>query len=145
MKLSTQSRYGVRALLELAKAYGSEPVKRKDIARIQGLSDPYLENILIALKRAGLLRAIRGAAGGFQLARPPDAINLWEIAMVLEGTMAPVDCLEKPGRCDRSGVCGARYAWKKLHDAQRQALASLTLEDLLRQESSDPKAASYDI
>jgi Rrf2 family transcriptional regulator, cysteine metabolism repressor len=130
-KLSTKSRYGTRAIIEIAKSYGKKPVKRKDIAKSQGLTESYLENILITLKKSGILGTIRGAQGGYVLKRPPGEIDLLEVMRVLEGSLAPVECLERTAFCDRTAICVARGVWKELMDAQERVLGSVTLQDLL--------------
>jgi Rrf2 family protein len=131
MKLSTRCRYGTRALVEIARNYGGGPTKRKDIARAQGLSQAYLENILSVLKSQGLVKTTRGADGGFVLSKAPTSITMLDIVQALEGSIAPVDCLDDPTGCDRAGRCGARKAWKKLHDAQVKVLSGITLMDLV--------------
>jgi Rrf2 family protein len=131
LKLSTKSRYGTRAIIEIAKGYGKAPVKRKDIVKSQGLSGSYLENILIVLKNSGILETIRGAQGGYVLKRPPCEIDLYEIVRVLEGSLVPVECLENFAVCGKTATCQARRAWKDLMDAQEKVLRSITLQQLL--------------
>jgi Rrf2 family transcriptional regulator, cysteine metabolism repressor len=130
-KLSTKSRYGTRAIIEIAKSYGKAPIKRKDIVKSQGLSGPYLENILIALKNNGILVTIRGAQGGYTLQRPPREINLYEVVRVLEGSLVPVECLKSAAVCKKTATCAARSAWKELMNAQEKVLRSITLQNLL--------------
>lgn len=141
MKVSTRCRYGVRAMVEIARNYGKRPTKRREIARIQEISSGYLEAILLALRGAKLVSAARGSEGGFTLQRPPSSITMLDMVVALEGSIAPVDCVERPGSCDRSG-CGAHMGWKKLYDAQLAALSSVSLADLVAAQSSSP---SYDI
>ncbi|MDD5672536.1 MAG: Rrf2 family transcriptional regulator [Chitinivibrionales bacterium] len=134
MKLSTKCRYGLRAMVEIAKVYGRSARKRKDISKTQGISHGYLENILIALKSARLITTVRGASGGFSLALPPASITLYEIVGALEGSISPVECVENPTLCDRASNCVARTVWEKLHNAQKAVLTALTLADLLEME-----------
>ena len=131
MKLSTRTRYGMRAMIEIAKNFGKGPTKRRDITKTQGISHSYLENILIALKTKGLVSTVRGAEGGFVLEKPPSQVTLLEIVTALEGSIAPVDCLDQPGLCERTPRCAGRFAWKKLYDAQTEVLSSMTLESLI--------------
>jgi Rrf2 family protein len=131
VKLSTKCRYGMRAMVEIARRGGRGAVKRKDITAAQGISHGYLENILIALKSHKVIRTTRGANGGFILERPPSEITLLEIVLALEGSIAPVDCLDNPGVCERAGNCVARKVWKKLYDAQTKVLSEMTLQDVL--------------
>ena len=134
MKLSTKCRYGARAMLEIARRYNQGPVKRKDICQAQGISHAYLENILIVLKSFNLIRTTRGANGGFTLETDPSKINLYQIATALEGSIAPVECLDPGALCKKIGHCVTRKAWKKLYDAEVTALSSITLQDLLDME-----------
>jgi Rrf2 family protein len=131
MKYSTKCRYGMRAMYEIARQYRKSVVKRKDISRLQGISHGYLENILIGLKASHLIRPVRGANGGFELAKPPKDISMLAIIKSLEGSVAPVECVENPGVCERSGACPTRWVWKKLNNAQVAVLSGITLQDLL--------------
>ncbi|MBD3347414.1 MAG: Rrf2 family transcriptional regulator [Chitinivibrionales bacterium] len=131
MKLSTKSRYGVRAILEIAKNYEKVPTKRKNIVAKQNISDAYLENILIMLKNNGIIETVRGARGGYIINRPPSMITLMEIVGALEGSLAPVDCLDNPSLCSEVQHCPSRKVWKKLYEARRAVLEETTLQDLL--------------
>ena len=131
MKLSTRCRYGTRAMVEIARNYGNGPTKRKDIAKSQDISEGYLENILSSLKEQNFLTTVRGADGGFVLEKSPSQIKLVEIVTALEGSICPVECIEKPEVCDKVGRCVTRKAWQKLYDAQITALSEITLQDLV--------------
>jgi Rrf2 family protein len=131
MKLSTRCRYGVRAMFEMARHYKEGPVRRKDICEAQGITHAYLENILIALKAKKLIRTTRGASGGFVLESEPSKISLYDIVTALEGSIAPVECLDNKEICERVPHCAARKAWRRLHEAQAAVLRSITLQDLL--------------
>ena len=111
MKLSTRARYGTRALLDLAGHQGNEPVQLKDIASRQDISLHYLEHIIAPLVGAGIVRSIRGAHGGLQLIRHPGELKLSEVVRLLEGAMAPVECVSDPESCPRSDLCVTRQAW----------------------------------
>jgi Rrf2 family protein len=137
MQLSTKSRYGTRAMIEIARRCKNGPVKRKDISKIQGISNTYLENILICLKTNNLIRTVRGAKGGFVLDKTPSAINLLQIVTSLEGTMSPVECLENNFICEKTGYCATRKAWGKLYEAQKNTLKKITLQDLIDMESPE--------
>jgi Rrf2 family transcriptional regulator, cysteine metabolism repressor len=137
LKLSTKCRYGTRAIVEIARCYGRNPVKRKDIAESQGISEPYLVNILLALKNDSIIDTIRGAQGGYFLTRPPAEISLFQVVKALEGSVAPVECLEHKGVCDRVAGCAARKVWKELMEAQEKVLRSVTLQQLLDKEKTD--------
>jgi Rrf2 family protein len=139
MKLSTKTRYGVRAAIELARAYASGPIKRKDIASSQAISDAYLENILILLKNGRIINAIRGANGGYALSRAPAKVTLLEVVDALEGTEAPVECIDNADVCERSTGCLARDVWKQLHEARAKVLSGITLQSLLEKENGCDK------
>ena len=136
MKLSTKCRYGTRAMIEIGRHFKEGPVKRKDISRNQKISSAYLENILIALKAQNLIRTVRGANGGFTLDTSPEKITLHQIVRALEGATVPVDCVDAPEDCGRSGFCASRRLWQKLHDAQVAVLKGATLQSLIDAESS---------
>ena len=136
MKLPTSCRYGIRALLEIARHYGDLPVKRKEIAHNQVISSSYLENILLTLKNNNLIDSTRGARGGYILTRPPDEINLLEIFIALEGSSAPVPCLTNPSSCQRFDRCVTRTVWQELKIANEQVLEKTTIQDLLNREKS---------
>ena len=135
MKLSTNCRYGIRALLEIARHYGEPPVKRREIAHNQAISSSYLENILLTLKNNNFINSIRGAHGGYILTRAPDKINLFEIFSALEGSLAPVACLDNPLSCRRFDDCVTRSVWQELKTANEQVLKKTTIQDLLNREN----------
>lgn len=134
VKLSTRGRYGVRAALDLAIHYGKGPISLKDVAQRQSLSPKYLEQLLVALKRAGILKSIRGAYGGYELAKHPSEVRLSEVMQTLEGPISPVECLTDPEDCERVGICAARDVWKRMKTAIDSILESTTLEDLVKQQ-----------
>lgn len=136
MILSTKGRYGARAMLDLAINYGEGPILLRDIARRQEISEKYLEHFVSALRRAGLVRSIRGARGGYVLARPPSEIRLSEIMKVLEGSMAPVECVDDPQVCHRAKLCVTRDIWKKMKEAIDNILESTTLQDMVERQKN---------
>lgn len=140
MRLSTRTRYGLRAMVELASEEAKVPVMVRKIAEQQQISKKYLDIIFTALKLAGLVRAIRGATGGFLLTRSPEEITIAEIVEALEGTISPVDCCPTPDICQRSEACAARLLWMDLEAAIRAVLGDLTLAELVaRQRKLDVK------
>lgn len=147
MKLSTRGRYGTRALLDLALRGGKEPVPLKDIARRQQISLLYLEHIIAPLISVGMIRSTRGAHGGVQLARPPQEIKLSEVLGVLEGSIAPVDCINDPQACSRSELCATRDVWIELKKAMDGVLESKTLQNLVEMQKKKKTADTvmYDI
>ena len=135
MKLSTNCRYGIRAMLEIARHYGGLPVKRKDIAHNQAISLSYLENILLMLKKNNIVDSIRGAHGGYVLTRSPDEINLFDVFRALEGSLVPVSCLTDSLLCRRFDDCVTRTVWQELKIANEQVLQKTTIQELLNREN----------
>jgi len=131
MKLSTKGRYGTKALLELSIRYGEGPVPLKDIARNQRISLQYLEHIITPLVTAGIVLSIRGPRGGVWLARSPQEIKLSEVIGLLEGSIAPVECVNDPKYCSRSDFCVTRDIWGELKKVMDGVLESTTLQDLV--------------
>lgn len=140
MKLSTRTRYGTRALLDLARHQGNELVQLKDIARRQNISLHYLEHIIAPLVGAGIVRSTRGARGGLQLTRRPDEIKLSEVVQLLEGTITPVDCVIDPESCLRSDFCVTREVWCEMKKAIDTTLNSVTLQDLVEREKAKERS-----
>lgn len=136
MKLSTKARYGLRAITEIAKSYGGAPAKRKEIAEKQGLSDSYLENLLIVLKNIRIIETTRGSNGGYVLCRAPSEISVLEIVEALEGPLDLVECVSSSKSCEKSDRCSARMVWSELSELWRKSLSAKTLQDLLDQENS---------
>ena len=130
MKLSTRTRYGMRALMDLTLHSTGHPVQLKDIAERQQISLSYLEHLVIPLIAAGLIKSTRGAHGGIMLAKPPQEIRLKTILEILEGPLAPVDCLKDAHSCPRSGTCATQDIWGEMKAAMENILDSRTLSDL---------------
>ncbi|MFC2005029.1 RrF2 family transcriptional regulator [Chloroflexota bacterium] len=130
MKLSTKGRYATRALLDLALYEAEEPVPLRDIAQRQQIPLQYLEHLITPLIAAGMLRSMRGAKGGILLAKAPEEIHLSEVIQILEGPIAPAECLNNPEICDRSASCVTRDVWDELKKAMEGVLESTTLQDL---------------
>ena len=131
MKLSTRGRYGVRTLLDLALHQDEGLTLLKDIARRQEFSLPYLEHLIAPLIAAGLVKSTRGARGGVSLVKRPAEIKLGEAVELLEGPIAPADCVSHPESCHRSYFCVARDVWVEMREAMSQVLNSTTLQDLV--------------
>lgn len=132
MRVSTKGRYGLRALFELALHYGQGPTFIRDIANRQVISEAYLVQIFVPLKRAGLVKSVRGAYGGYLLAREPERINLKEIMDVLEGTEKAVPCLEIPPDCSLFRQCVIKDFWRDLENVKNKFMARTTLADLVK-------------
>lgn len=137
----------MRALIEVALG-GSRPTSLKVIAQRQGLSHLYLEQIFATLRRAGYVDSVRGAHGGYLIARSPHEITALEVVELLEGSLAPVSCIEDTDNCDHVGNCAAEPLWRRVDDAVRHVLGSTTLasmvqeRELLNIEPLPPKFAS---
>lgn len=133
MKISTRGRYGLLAMIVLAQKYGCGPTSIKEIVEIQGISHSYLEQILSPLRRAGLVRSVRGPEGGYHLSRSPADISVGDVLRVLEGPLVPVDCVDRQvgGQiCDRQDACSARPVWVSLRDSLNDVVDSVSLHDL---------------
>ncbi|MHC4552104.1 MAG: RrF2 family transcriptional regulator [Planctomycetota bacterium] len=139
MKLSSRTRYGMRAILELALEYGNAPLQIKTIADREDISNKYLEQLIAMLKAAGLVRSIRGPRGGYLLAKPPAEIQLKEVFVTLEGPMVPAECLDHPEFCPRCMDCVTRDIWQELQNAIDGVLESVTLADLVEKTKSSAK------
>jgi len=137
MKLTTKCRYGVRAVLEIAKNFDVRPTTRKEISKNQKIPESFLENILIELKRAGLVMSIRGARGGFLLNRTPNAISMLDIVLVLQSSIVPVDCILNPSKCPNVNRCMTRPIWKKMHETQEKILQSYTVKSLIENQNTE--------
>ena len=131
MKMSTKGRYGVRLMIDLALHSGEGPVLLKDIAQRQGISEKYLWSLINPLKTVGLVRSIRGARGGYQLAKEPAEISLKDIMRVLEGPLCLVDCVENPSSCKRSPTCITRDVWCEASQGFMKTLEAMTLETMV--------------
>lgn len=142
MKISTKGRYALRLMLDIA-SYGEEaPVRIKDIAARQEISAKYLEQIVSALVKAGYLKSIRGAQGGYQLMYPAREYTAGDILRVTEGSLTPVDCLEGDRNgCERADGCVTLRLWRELKDAINGVVDKYTLQDLL--EWKDEMGSNY--
>ena len=147
MRLSTKGRYGARAMLDLALNSSEGPVLLREIAKRQEVSEKYLEHSITTLRKAGLVRSIRGARGGYVLAKLPSQIRLSEIMEVLEGSMAPVECVDDPQVCQRAQLCVTRDIWAEMKEAIDNILESITLQDMVERQNRkrNSKAIVYDI
>lgn len=138
MRLSARSEYGLLALVDLATAPGGTPVPARELAVSRGIPPAFLEQLLADLRRAGIIRATRGAHGGFTLARGAGDISALDIVEALEGPIAPSVCT--PDACGREGGCAAATVWSDVADAVRDALAGFTLAELATEQSQLDRA-----
>lgn len=140
MKLSTKGRYGARAMIDIAVHNAAGPSLMKDISQRQDIAPKYLDHILSALRKAGLLKNIRGKGGGYILSRPASAITLKDIVEAVEGTITPVECVDNPAYCDRIYACPTREVWDKLKKAIGDVLEATTLESLVESQKKKEQA-----
>ena len=135
MKLSARARYGTRALLELALHWGEEPVLLKDVAQRQQIPLPYLEHLIGPLVQAGIVKSTRGIRGGVSLFKPPEEVILSEVIQLLEGSIAPLGCVDNPETCPHSDLCVTRDIWNEVKEAISKVLESVTLQDLVERQA----------
>lgn len=130
MKLSTKGRYGVRAMVDLAANYGGPPVSIKTISKRENLSEYYLEQLFSPLRRANIIRSIRGAQGGYVLCKPPSEITVGDIMTVLEGPIEIADCIDGV-ECDSSDCCATKAVWEKIKNSIDSVMDSITLQNIM--------------
>lgn len=134
MRLSTRGRYGLKAMYQLAMHYGEGPIPLKQIADKENLSENYLEQLVSQLRREGLLNSVRGAQGGYMLAMPPKDITVGNILRILEGNLAPADCIiEDDYECSNEDNCVTKLVWIKIKDSIDQVVDSITLQDMIEE------------
>ena len=138
MKLSTRVRYGVRAMIELAKQKDGKPVALRKVAQRQGISAKYLEQMATALKTSGIIESVRGAEGGYRLTRAASEISVLDIYNVLNVTEDQVDCVAN--HCPRRDYCSARDVWEEMTQSIQKVLGSKTLQQLANREIRQEKA-----
>jgi len=139
MRLSTRSRYAVRALIDLATHLGEGPVLVREIAEREDISVRYLEQLLLPLKAAGLVRATRGANGGFTLAKDPAEVNLREIIRIMEGSTAFTECVDSAEVCPRSDTCILRSSWIEVTDAANKVMEATSLQVIVDRQNLKSK------
>ena len=146
MKLSTRGRYSTRALLDLALNQGKGPVTLEDIAQRQQISLQYLAHLMMPLIAKGIVRSTRGPRGGVTLAKAAEEIKLSEVIQLVEGSIAPTECIDNPEVCSRSSSCVTRDVWGELKKAMDGVLESITLQDLVERHNKKkekPELAMY--
>ncbi len=144
MKISTKGRYALRLMLDLATYNTGEPVSIKDIAKRQQISEKYLEQIIAVLNKAGFVRSVRGAQGGYVLKKDPKEYTVGMILRQTEGDLSPVSCIGDEGTpCERKGTCVTVRIYEKINDAVNGVVDHITLSDLLEWQSE--KTGEYSI
>lgn len=135
LKLSTKGRYGLRAMIDLAQYSGEAPVSITSISARQDISERYLEQLMAMLKKAGLVSSIRGAGGGYILAKDMREISVGDILRTLEGSLEPVECpgLEPDGECKAADSCVTKYVWKRINDSINRTVDEIMLDQLVEE------------
>ena len=131
MKLSTKGRYGLKAMFQLAIYKNEGPVSLKTIASKQNISEQYLEQLFSSLKKSGLVKSVRGAQGGYLLAKDPSDITVGNILTVLEGPVSLSECLIHEDICKNSGICVTKVVWEKIKKGIEEVTNSITLQDMI--------------
>ncbi len=146
MKISTKGRYAVRVMLDLALNNTGECIKVKEIAYRQGLSEKYLEQIIAVLNKAGYVKSVRGAQGGYRLTGKPEDYTVGMILRLTEGSLAPVACLDEGAdECERCDTCETLNVWKKLYEAVNDVVDNITVGDLVAQRQMRLENLDYSI
>ena len=142
MRLSTKGEYASRAMLELSLRYGQEPLHVREISEAQMIPRRFLEQLLLLLKRAGYLKSRKGHRGGYVLARPPSAITVAEVIRVMDGPLAPIDCVSVMAHepCPMEAACGLRWLWKDVRDSVAGILEKTTFADLVEKSARKGQA-----
>jgi Rrf2 family cysteine metabolism transcriptional repressor len=132
VRVSAKELYGLRAMSEFARHFGQGPLSLAEVAKRQGISQPYLEQIAIDLRRAGLLRSKRGAQGGYSLSREPESMTAGDVIRALEGSILPIQCVadQKCTPCSLEDGCSARGIWEQVRDRLVETLDSINLAEL---------------
>lgn len=133
MKLSTKGRYGLRAMVDLVINGKDDNISLKNISERQGISMNYLEQIISILKKAGYVKSVRGAKGGYSLAKSPKDISVGDILRALEGNLNPVDCVlvNEEKQCNDPDCCITKVVWKKISDSINEVVNNISLQDLI--------------
>jgi Rrf2 family transcriptional regulator, cysteine metabolism repressor len=142
VRISMRADYGARAVLDLAQRYGSGLTQSAEIAARQRIPESYLEQLLAALRKAGIVRSVRGPGGGHELARPPAEVSLGDVLDVLEGVQTPSSCLDD-GRCTVSDACVLVDVWRELTESYQHIVHNLTMDELLRRQSEREVRTMY--
>lgn len=132
MLVSTKGRYALHLMLDVALNSNGNPVPLRDIAQRQGLSDKYLEQLVIPLSKAGLVKSVRGAGGGYLLTRAPQEYTVGKIIRVLEGSLAPTSCTEEGHCCEKADQCVSMEVWEQIQAAVDSVVDHITLADMVR-------------
>jgi len=145
MKFSSRARYGLRAMIALARGYRRGPISLAEVAESEDISLSYLEQLITVLRKAGLVEGTRGARGGYCLTANPALITAGQVVRALEGPLAPAECVAEgvePGYCRRQAVCPSKPLWEQVRDSIAQVLDTTTLADLCSNDNLEIKQVS---
>ena len=144
MKITTKGRYGLRALIDLAQYSEIEPVSINSIASRQGISERYLEQLMTLLKKAGIIKSIRGAGGGYVLAMDINDISVGDVLRALEGSIESVECagFSQEDSCEAAGECVTKYVWKRINESINQTVNEISLKQLVEESKAVPHTTS---
>lgn len=142
MKLSTKGRYGLRAMIDLAIYSEKEPVSIQSIADRQNISERYLEQLMAKLKKAGLVVSIRGANGGYQMAKPALEISVGDVLRALEGDLRAVTCTATEGGCENADLCVSRFVWQRINESITNTVDTMYLDQLVAESRKLQKNSS---
>lgn len=132
MRVSTKGRYALRLMIDLAMNDTGKPIRIKEVAERQNISDKYLEQIIAVLNKAGYVKSVRGPQGGYILKKKPEEYTVGMILRLTEGSLAPVACVEEDiTDCERQSGCATYVLWKKMNDAVNSVVDTVTLQDLI--------------
>lgn len=145
MKVSAKDEYATRAVLDIALNQEMNPVSVKDISSRQAIPERFLEQIMTSLKKGGLVESVRGAKGGYRLARPASKISLADVVVASEGPIMLMDCIdsERKGSCDRVSYCVIRDTWREVQSSMVDVLKSVTIKDLCDKKKKNEQDKSY--
>lgn len=146
MKLSTKGRYGLRAMIDLARYSEEAPVSIGSIAQRQAISERYLEQLVAMLKKAGLVKSIRGASGGYVLAKDAGQISVGDVLRSLEGSLEPVKCAAfySEEGCAASDGCVTKYVWQKINDSMNDTVNGIMLDELVKESKELDKGENHE-
>jgi len=147
LKLSTKGRYGLKAIIDLAVYSNEEAISLSNVADRTGISVRYLEQLISKLKKAGLVSSIRGAQGGYKLAKSANEISVGDILRALEGDLSPVDCISAQNdsaMCADADACVTKLVWKRINDSINQAVDTMMLSELVEATNSIDKNKTID-
>lgn len=139
LNLTSRSRYALKIMLDLAYRQDDTLVRRQEIVRRQGIPSKYLDQILVRLRRDGLVESVRGRTGGYRIGRKPELINMWEVFRAVEDGIYPVECVDEHTGCEFKSACVASEPWQLIFDSMRQSLTRMSLADLALQFQREDK------